>query len=410
MTRRRATFLSWSMWVLGVAAMVAGAVITSRNPAILTTEPEESLLENLIWLSSFVGFGLVGALVVSKRPSNRIGWILSGITLSVGVMVLAPAYARYALVTAPGTIPLGHLAAWVSTWAVVVPATLAIALVLLYPAGSITTRTGRVVLFLLLSLAALDVVAFALRPGPVEGDTPPMNPLGISGADGVLNSVISTSGSLMALLLVIGVVDLFVRFRKSSGVERLQFRWFLLSFAAFPVLFLLSTFLEEEVIGVGGFDPTLIVFPLWGLGTATALAVAITRHGLYEINRIVSRTVTYTLVVGALAAVFFVAVTALTALLDAESDVVVAGSTLAVAALFTPVRRRVQGWVDRRFNRSRYNAQTVMDGFADTLRNEVDPAEVAEGWVSVVSSTMKPKVVGVWISQESRNDFGTVGG
>jgi hypothetical protein len=237
-----------------------------------------------------------------------------------------------------------------------------------------------------------------------------MNPIGIAGAGPVLDPAVATLGELMAVLFVIGLVDLFLRFRRSSGVERQQFRWFLLSFGAFPILFLLANVLEEAVSGLGGFDPTLIVFPLWGLGTAWALAVAITRHGLYEIDRIVSRTVTYSLVVGLLAAMFFGTVTALTAFLDVESDLVVAASTLAVAALFNPLRRRVQGWVDRRFNRSRYDSQLVMDGFADTLRTEVDPLDVADGWLSVVSSTMKPTVIGVWISHESRNDFGTLAG
>jgi hypothetical protein len=140
-----------------------------------------------------------------------------------------------------------------------------------------------------------------------------------------------------------------------------------------------------------------VIFPLWGIGTAAAIAVAITRHGLYEIDRIVSRTLSYTLVVGFLAMVFFGVVTALTALLPAESDLAVAGSTLAVAALFNPVRRRVQAWVDRRFNRSRFEAERVMEEFAGNLRDQVDPDEVVHGWVGVVSETMQPTTVAVWV-------------
>ncbi|MEX1126754.1 MAG: hypothetical protein WEE53_13930 [Acidimicrobiia bacterium] len=398
MSRRRAALLSWSMWVLGVAGMAIAAVFSARNSPISPNEQPENVLEGILWVSSFVGFGLVGALVVSSRPSNRIGWILSGITFSVGLGLFASAYGRYALVTAPGTVPLGPPAAWVTAWWVLVPVTLVVLLVLLYPTGSITTALGRLVAKVFLSLAALDLVAHALRPGPVEGDTnPPDNPLGVPGGDRFLDPIVSFLGVVLALLFVVVVFDLFIRFRRSRGVERQQFRWFLTAIAALPIFFVLANLLEQWITGESGFDPTVVIFPLWGIGTAAAIAVAITRHGLYEINRIVSRTVSYTLVVGFLAVVFFGVVTALTALMPAESDLAVAGSTLAVAALFNPVRRRVQGQVDRRFNRSRFDAERVMEGFAASLRDRVNPDEVVEGWVGVVSGTMQPTTVAVWV-------------
>jgi hypothetical protein len=339
--------------------------------------------------------------VVSSRPSNRIGWILSGITFSTGLVVFAGAYGRYALVTAPGTLPLGQLAAWLTAWVVLVPVTLAIALVLLYPTGSITTPLGRLVTRAFLSLAALDVVAFALRPGPVEGDTPPNNPIGLPGADRFLDPTISFLGAALALLFVIGIFDLYVRFRRSRGIERQQFRWFFAAFGAFPIVFILANLLEELVIGANGFDPTLVIFPLWGIGTAAAIAVAITRHGLYEIERIISRTLSYTLVVAFLSLVFSGVVTVLTTVLPAESDLAVAGSTLMVAALFNPVRTRVQVWVERRFNRSRFDAQRVMDRFAGSLKDRVDSEEVVDGWISVVSETMQPASVAVWVRSSS---------
>lgn len=397
MSRRRAGFLGWTMWALGLVGMAVAAPLVARNPPISTTERPEDMLAGIVWLSSFVGFGLVGARVVSSRPSNRIGWILSGITFSMGLLVFAGAYGRYTLVTAPGTLPLGQLAAWLTAWVVLVPVTLAVALVLLYPTGSITTTLGRFVTRAFLSLAALDVVAFALRPGPVEGDTPPNNPIGLPGADRFLDPTISFLGAALALLFVIGIFDLYVRFRRSRGIERQQFRWFFAAFGAFPILFILANLLEELAIRANGFDPTVVIFPLWGIGTAAAIAVAITRHGLYEIDRIISRTLSYTLVVSFLGLVFFGVVTVLTTVLPAESDLAVAGSTLMVAALFNPVRTRVQVWVERRFNRSRFDAQRVMDRFAGSLQDRVDSEEVVSGWISVVSETMQPTSVAVWV-------------
>ena len=398
MSPRRAGWIAATMWVLAVTAFVLAVVLAGLNPPISTAQESESAIEGALWLSTWVGFGLVGAIVVSRQPGNRIGWILCGITLGVGVAVFTSAYARFALVTEAGQWPLGAVAAWTATWAFFLPVILVVALVVLYPTGE-PSRLGRWVLGAFLFVAAVDAVVYAIRPGPVEGDTPPNNPLGIPGTRPVLDSATEWAGNLLALLAVIAVIDAVRRFRRSAGAERLQFRWFLLAVAAFPVMFLVAGFLEEFVLGFAGFDPVVVVFALWGNGTAVAIGVAVTRHGLFEIDRIVSRTVSYTLVVVLLAAVYVGGVTGLTSLLPDQSRLVVAATTLLVAALFNPVRRRVQGWVDRRFNRSRYDTERVMDRFAGSLRDQVDSDEVVDGWVGVVSETMQPATVGVWVRQ-----------
>ncbi len=136
-----------------------------------------------------------------------------------------------------------------------------------------------------------------------------------------------------------------------------------------------------------------------GAAIPIAIGIAVLRYRLYEIDRLLSRTVSYLLVVGVLAAVFFGVVAVAGSLFQTDSDLAVAGSTLAVAALFNPVRKRVQGWVDRRFNRSRYDAQKVMDRFAGSLRDQVDSHEVVDGWVGVVAQTMQPESVSVWVRE-----------
>jgi hypothetical protein len=142
-----------------------------------------------------------------------------------------------------------------------------------------------------------------------------------------------------------------------------------------------------------------LMFGLATAGLPVAVAIAVLRYRLYEIDRIISRTVSYAVVVAFLALLFFGVVTVLSSLLAAESDLAIAGSTLAVAALFNPVRRRVQVWVDRRFNRSRYDTQRVMDRFAGSLQDRVDSQEVVDGWVGVVSETMQPASVAVWVRE-----------
>jgi hypothetical protein len=136
------------------------------------------------------------------------------------------------------------------------------------------------------------------------------------------------------------------------------------------------------------------------VGVPVSIAVAITRYRLYEIDRIVSRTVTYTLVIALLVVVYLAGISVLTIVLPSDSPLAVAGSTLAAAALFNPVRKRVQAWVDRRFNRSRYDTQQIMDGFTDSLRDEVDGGEMVRGWLGVVSQTMQPSFAGVWVRED----------
>jgi hypothetical protein len=164
-------------------------------------------------------------------------------------------------------------------------------------------------------------------------------------------------------------------------------------------MFLAGNLLEDVVLGTGRFDPVVLAFALWGNGTAAAIGIAITRHGLFEIDRIISRTVTYAIVITLLGLVYVGGLAGLTTMLDTDSPLAVAASTLAAAALFTPLRRRVQTAVDHRFNRSRYDAERVIDRFSEGLRDEVDPERVVEGWVSVVNETMKPVTSGLWVRQ-----------
>jgi hypothetical protein len=325
---------------------------------------------------------------------------MCGITLTIGFDLVVGAYSSYALVTDPGRWPLGMAAAWVATWAFFPVVLLVAALVILYPSG-VASRFGYRVFQALLTVVCLAFIVYAFRPGPVRGDTPPENPLGIQGIHEITDPASEWLGTLLAAVAIVAVVDLVLRYRRSAGVERLQFRWFVFAVAAFPVMFLGGNLLEDTLLGTDGFDPVVLAFALWGNGTAAAIGIAITRHGLFEIDRIISRTVSYAIVITLLALVYVGGLAGLTTLLDTDSPLAVAASTLAVAALFNPLRRRVQTAVDHRFNRSRYDAERVMEGFAGNLRDEVDPDRVVGGWVSVVNETMKPAAAGVWVREAS---------
>jgi hypothetical protein len=388
------------MWSIGLAAMAGSAVLALTNAPISTTQPPETPVEGALWLLSWVGFGLVGAIVVTRQPRNRIGWILCWITLQVGLSVFLPAYARYGLETVTTDLPLASIAAWLGTWFFLPVTILVVSLVVLFPTGRAETALGRWALRAFIAVASVEMIAYALRPGPIEGDTPPNNPLGVPSTEPFFDPVIETLGLLLAFIAVLAAIDLVVRFRRSTGVERLQFRWFALAIAAFPIMFVTAIFLEETVLGYEGVDPVVFVIALWGNGAAAAIGVAVTRHGLYEIDRFVSRTVTYAVVAIVLAAVFATVVVGIQLFLPQSNDLAVAASTLAGAALFSPLRRRVQATVDRRFNRRRYDAEHLVEGFTIKLRDTVDLSTVDNELQDLVIRTMEPAVVGVWLRDE----------
>jgi peptidoglycan/LPS O-acetylase OafA/YrhL len=194
---------------------------------------------------------------------------------------------------------------------------------------------------------------------------------------------------LLAMAMALpAAVSVFVRWRRSVGVERQQMKWFFLAVVGLLVAFL---------IAFADFNQALneILFATGLTGVWVSIAVAVLKFRLYDIDRIISRTVTYALVVGLL--VGGVAAAATLAGAQFEEPWVVAATTLAVAAAFNPLRRRIQRWVDRRFNRSRYDTEQVMDGFAESLREEVDSKHVIEGFLEVVGDTLQPVGIGMWV-------------
>lgn len=222
------------------------------------------------------------------------------------------------------------------------------------------------------------------------------NPIGISGVSDAESGMLG--GVLYGVLLVaatLAIVSLVVRFARGGPRERQQIKLVLLVLG----LFVASTLVEALVVDVlDGFIPVMEVidFLMW-VAIPLSVFLAIVRYRLYDIDRLISRTITYALVVGLLAA----GVAALATVVGTRFSEpwVVAATTLAVAALFNPLRRRIQGWIDRRFNRSRFDAQQVMDRFAGSLRNEVHLEEVVDGWVHVVSETMQPSALTVWVRE-----------
>jgi drug/metabolite transporter (DMT)-like permease len=210
-----------------------------------------------------------------------------------------------------------------------------------------------------------------------------------------LNFIIGDTGFFFVIgLAAIAILSLVLRRRKSTGTERQQYRWLLLGASLFVLISAAGQVLPEDSM----FE---VLWLVGGSAIPICICVAVVRYRLFEIDRVISRTVGYVLVVGVLGLVFLGAVTLLTWVSPAESQLAVAGSTLVVAALFNPLRKRLQGWVDRRFNRSKYDAERVMEHFAGSLQDRVDEDELVRGWVGVVSATMEPAAASVWVRGRS---------
>ena len=349
-------------------------------------------------LAAAVGAVVVGAILTVKVPSNSVGPLSLIAGSSWVIYLFGNAYAVASLGN-QGPLPGAYVLGWAGAWTGAFLAIGISTMVLVFPTGKPFGWWRLVLIAPAAASLAIFIGAGLLWGLPLETL---VNTDRVSEAPGYpLIDAAFITGFVSAIPATLSVV---ARFRRAGFVERQQIKWLLAATSLFALVYVVAVMSDDSnEIFWWILSFALLAIPL-------AILFAVLRYGLYEIDRVVSRSVSYAVVVGLLAAVFFGTVTLLTSVLPSDSDLVTASATLLVAGLFNPVRKRVQLWVDRRFNRSRYDAQLVMDGFAGSLQTEVDPDQVVEGWVSVVSSTMQPKAVGVWINHGSRNDFGTLGG
>ena len=351
-------------------------------------------VDYLLVLAAVV-FTVVGALILHRADGNRVGWVMAAAGLALFAGGVADVLAEDLLVGGGQWVDAISGALWLS-WLVLVGL-----LMYLFPTGRAVTPRWRWLGWLGMVLAAMSlsyVVSdqLCLEDGSGGCLTWVDNPIGI---DGVPNpeygefSAIGLAGLVGFTLLA--AASLVVRFVRSRGVERLQLKWF-----AAAVVGLIGATIVDSLLAERAAVPAFLGNLLWSLAIVAlpvAIGASILRYRLYEIDRIVSRTVTYLLVVGLLAAAYAGAFILVTRLLPTQSDLGVAAATLGVAALFNPVRRRIQTMVDRRFNRSRYNTQKVMDDFSASLQDRIDSASLVDGWLGVVGETMQPARISVWI-------------
>jgi hypothetical protein len=396
---------AWALWAVTIS-LVAGALVLG-----LANRPEVPLYEN--WVTATIitpTFATLGALVVSRRPGNAIGWIFLVVSVVIAVQVFSGQYATVALAQNGPALPGGDRAAWLSglTQATAVMGGF-LFLVLLFPTGRLLSPRWRVLAW----AAGLAVAAFlvfdALAPGPIEAFPSVRNPFGIEAAAAAFE-LLGAVGLWTALAcFVAAIVSLILRFYRSRGDERLQLKWF--TYAAtvgFLAIVLGNTLAPAAFEGRFG----TLVWTLAPLSLPIAAGIAILKYRLYDIDVIINRTLVYVVLTVSLASIYLGGVAALQYALRAltgqelRSQLAVVASTLVIAALFNPLRRRIQSFVDRRFYRQKYDARKTLEEFGARLRDETDVGRLSEDLVGVVQDTLQPEHASLWLREPGSDDAG----
>ena len=387
--------LAWGMCAASVVLTAIGLVFVAVNGETARGATLGSPTFDTAFSVIYLAFPVVGALIASRQPRNAIGWVFLVAGLGKAVDYAFLGYATRGLIEDPGSLPGAALAGLIAdlTWVPTLLGGTAL-LFLLFPDGRLPSPRWRPALWLVALLMLGYVVGTMLRPGPLYYFPAVRNPLGAESAGSVPRLLVDGSSFVAIGLILAAVVSLVARFRRSRGQERQQLKW--LAYAA--GLLALSTPVQPLLADVelAGFVISDVVFGLLMSLLPVAVGIAILRHRLYDIDLVINRTLVYGVLTATLA-LTYLGLVLLISLAIGKSDVAVAGSTLAVAALVRPARERIQAVVDRRFYRRRYDAGLTVEAFAARLRDELDLETLGADLRTVVAETIQPAHVSLWL-------------
>jgi len=344
---------------------------------------------------------VVGGLVASRRPENPIGWFFLGGAVCLAFVTFASGYAAYGSLNASGALPGALAMAWLVSWVSVPGVMLLLVFVPLYfPDGRLVSPRWRWIVRLAVFLCVGEVVRSALSPGKMR-DSGIVNPLGIEALRPVFELFETLVFALYFTLLFASAASLVVRFRRSGSVERQQIKWLAFAAVAIPVWFLTNAPIQAVAPNLFLVLDSLVFAALIPL----AAGIAILRYRLYDIDVIINRSLVYGPLTAILVLVYLGGVVGLQATFRAvtgqESTLAIVASTLAIAALFNPLRRRVQGFVDRRFYRRKYDAAKTLAAFNARLRDETDLDALGDDLLAVARGTMQPSHASLWLRPEA---------
>jgi hypothetical protein len=398
--------LAWSLWALAMTLLAVAVPLWLANHAVLVSRfgATEDFAPHVFLVP---GYATVGAVIAARRRS-RVGWLFLGFGLVAAWLSFASAYFMRGAVVAPGSLPAARLAGWIGP--VLWPCSyLLLALgLLLFPDGRLPSPRWRPVALTLGIMWGSLIIYFALEPATstVHG-VAYTNPLGIQAlGDPAWRAVANGAGALSQAALAAAALAPLVRFRRADQLQRQQLKWF---------AFVVGSCVASVVVAlaVSGFLPTvagtLITVAFVGVlvGLPVAVGLAILRYRLYDIDRLINRTLVYSTLTAVLGLGYAGTVLALGQLFGGVGERtpswVVAGATLATAAMFQPVRHRIQAVVDRRFNRRKYDAAKTVEAFSVRLRDEVDLDALSAELLAVVHQSMQPTAASLWLQPSARS-------
>jgi uncharacterized membrane protein YhdT len=400
---RAAALLAWSLCALTLVLTALSLWLSNLNlhhPGAPVYEP---------WLDNTLGalsYAPVGALVASRRPSNPVGWLVCLYGFVISISYICAEYAIYALLAEPHSLPAGEASAWLLSWLLPVIIGLTVFALLLFPTGKLPGSRWWRFAWLSAIWTLLAMITGAFSSGALVGVLGPIqNPLGI---EGLTNIYLALLLFVSPPLQIAAAFSLFVRLRRAGGVERQQIKWF--AYAAVATVgggtlaYVIPSVLDTPTwFEWAGFVINVVFVP----AVPVSVGIAILRYRLYDIDLLINRTLVYGSLTATLLAVYFGGVATIQTLFRAftgheqQPQLAVVVSTLAIAAMFNPVRRRIQSFIDRRFYRQKYDAARTLDAFSARLRDETDLGSLNEELITVVRETMQPEHLSLWLRPDT---------
>jgi hypothetical protein len=354
--------------------------------------------------------GVFGILIVRKQPRHRIGWLLTAIGLTTALSVLMAELAVLGHAS-PEQTPAGlSMAAWVTNWIWIIIISLVFLMMALFPSGKFLSDRWRAAYAACALLFLIPGLIAAATETPMSSAFQIANPIVRTHSPRLYNLLFTTAVAFMVITTIVILAGTVVRYRRGLGVEQRQIKWLLAGVALFAFMVLIGLLLVFDTIvfqvGTEGNGSSVrgaigaFVVNAAPLAVVVGIGIAMVRHQLYDIDFLIRRTTSYTTLTALLAMIYFGSIVVLQQLLTpifGESDVIVVLSTLLIAALFLPLRRRVQNGIDRRFFRQKYDAEKVLSQFAATVRDETDLDALTAELLRVIQETMQPEHVSIWL-------------
>jgi hypothetical protein len=405
--RRWPLGLAWSLWAVTLLSLPVVVWLYQLLRQAGLSELGVPVAANLPLLVAVVSAATVGAVLASRRPAHPVGWLLLAAGLSEQCTNLIGEYVHYGIMGHPGGLPAAsYLSGFYNSGTVLMMACISF-VALLTPTGSLPSPRWRWWARVVAAATVVLVVAAALDPHPLVPEDPTFeNPLAAPALVGLLAAAAVASAAILLAGLVVAAGSLVLRYRRARGMERQQLRWLALAAAVAAVGLLVAV--AAAVLG-GSLSVVLVAAGVSVALLPLATGAAILRYRLYDLDRIISRTLAWGLLTVLLGGGYALVVLGLGRLLPQGSSLVVAAATLAVAAVFQPARRRIQGVVDRRFNRRKYHAAQTIQAFSTRLRGQIDLDTLSAELLAVVDQTVEPTRVSFWLRPSPHGSSGTAG-